>query len=43
MDIQKQKGFDRFNVKMVSKNIDKNKEIKVLYKNIDSFIKVLNQ
>lgn len=43
MDIQKQKGFDKFIVKMVSKNIDKNKEIKVLYKNIDSFIKVLNQ
>ena len=29
MDIQKQKGFDKFITKMVSKNIDKNKEIKM--------------
>ena len=29
MDIQKQKGFDKFITKMVSKNIDKNKEIKI--------------
>lgn len=43
MDIQKQKGFDKFITKMVSKNIDKNKEIKILYENIDRFIKVLNQ
>lgn len=42
MDIQKQKGFDKFIIKMVSKNIDKNKEIKILNENIDSFIKVLN-
>ncbi len=30
MDIQKQKGFDKFITKMVSKNIDKNKEMKIL-------------
>ena len=42
MEIQKQKGFDKFITKMVSKNIDKNKEIKILNKNIDRFIKVLN-
>lgn len=30
MDIQKQKGFDKFITKMVSKKIDKNKEIKIL-------------
>ena len=42
MDIQKQKGFDKFITKMVSKNIDKNKEIKILNENIDRFIKVLN-
>ncbi len=41
MDIQKQKGFDKFITKIVSKNIDKNKEIKILYENIDRFIKVL--
>lgn len=42
MDIQKQKGFDKFITKIVSKNIDKNKEIKILYENIDRFIKALN-
>lgn len=42
MDIKKQKGFDKFITKIVSKNIDKNKEIKVLYENIDRFIKTLN-
>lgn len=42
MDIQKQKGFDKLITKMVSKNIDKNKEIKILNENIDRFIKVLN-
>ena len=43
MDIQKQKGFDKFITKMVSKNIDKSKEIKILNENIDRFIKELNQ
>lgn len=42
MNIQKQKGFDKFITKMVSKNIDKNKEIKILSENIDRFIKALN-
>ena len=42
MDIQKQKGFDKFITKMVSKNIDKNKEIKILNENIDRFIKRLD-
>ena len=42
MDIQKQKGFDKFITKMVSKNIDKNKEIKILNENIDKFIKALS-
>lgn len=42
MDIQKQKGFDKFITKMVSKNINKNKEIKIIKENIDRFIKVLD-
>lgn len=43
MDMQKQKGFDKFITKIVSKNMDKNKEIKILYENIDRFIKVLKE
>ena len=42
MDIQKQKGFDKFITKMVSKNIEKDKEIKILNENIDKFIKALS-
>ncbi|MCI8481593.1 MAG: hypothetical protein HFJ27_00390, partial [Clostridia bacterium] len=42
MDIQKQKGFDKFITKIVSKNINKNKEKKLLNENIDKFIKILN-
>ena len=42
MDIQKQKGFDKFITKIVSKNTDKSKEIKILNENIERFIKVLN-
>lgn len=42
MDLQKQKGFDKFITKMVSKNTDKNKEIKILNENIERFIKLLN-
>ena len=42
MDIQKQKGFDKFITKMVSKNIEKDKEIKILNENIDKFIKSLS-
>lgn len=41
MDLSKQKGLDKFITKMVSKNIDKNKAIKILNENIDRFIKVL--
>ena len=41
MDIQKQKGFDKFITKIVSKNIDKSKEIKILNENITRFIKLL--
>lgn len=43
MDMHKQKGFDKFITKIVSKRIDKNKEIKILYENIDRFIKVLKE
>ena len=42
MNIQKQKGFDKFITKMVSKNIEKDKEIKILNENIDKFIKALS-
>lgn len=42
MNIQKQKGFDKLITKIVSKNIDKNKEIKILNENIDKFIKALS-
>lgn len=42
MDIKKQKGFDKFITKMVSKNTDKNKEIKILNENIEKFIKLLD-
>ena len=38
MILEKQKGFDKFIVKMVSKNIAQNKEIKILTENIDRFI-----
>ena len=42
MDLQKQKGFDKFITKMVSKNVDGNREIKILNENINRFIKKLN-
>ena len=38
MILEKQKGFDKFIVKMVSKNIAQDKEIKILTENIDRFI-----
>lgn len=41
MDINKQKGFDKFVVKMVSKK-EGNKDIKILDDNINQFIKVIN-
>lgn len=43
LDIEKQKGFDKWIIKMVSKSIDENKKIEILDKNIDKFIKELNQ
>ena len=43
MDLQKQKGFDKFITKMVSKNIDKNEEIKILNENIERFINYLKR
>ena len=36
--LEKQKGFDKFIVKMVSKNIAQDREIKILNENIDRFI-----
>ena len=42
MDIQKQKGFDKLVIKMVSKKIYKNEKIEILNGNIDRFIKVLD-
>ena len=38
MILEKQKGFDKFIVKMVSKNIAQDREIKILTENIDRFI-----
>lgn len=38
MSMERQKGFDKFIVKMVSKNMDKDKEVKILDKNINKFI-----
>ncbi len=43
IDRQKQKGFDKFIINMVCKNIEKDKEIKILNENIDKFIKVLSK
>ena len=43
LDIEKQNGFDKFIIKMVSKSIDGNKEIKILDENIDKFIGKLNE
>lgn len=41
MDIEKQTGFDKFIVKIVSKKMGESKEIKLLDDNIDKFIKKL--
>lgn len=38
MILEKQKGFDKFIVKRVSKNMVQDKEIKILNENIDRFI-----
>ena len=42
MDIQKQKGFDKLVIKMVSKKIYKNEKIEILNENIERFIKLLD-
>lgn len=41
LDLKKQKGFDKFIVKMVSKNNAQKEDIKILIKNIDDFVKKL--
>lgn len=41
MDIKKQKGLDKVIVKMVSKGIGKDKEVKIKMENINRFIKTL--
>ena len=38
MNLEKQKGFDKFIVKMVSKNMPQDKEVKILNENINRFI-----
>lgn len=38
LDINKQKGFDKIIVKIVSKTVGKNKEVKILTENIDQFL-----
>ena len=43
MNLEKQKGFDKFIVKMVSKNINKNKEIKIIDENINKFIEKVKE
>lgn len=43
LDIEKQKGFDKWIIKMVSKSIEEDKKIEILEENIDKFIKKLNQ
>ena len=43
LDMQKQKGFDKFIVKMVSKNVDENKKIEILNENINKFIEKLQK
>lgn len=42
LDLEKQKGFDKFIVKMVSKNNPQKEEIKILTKNIANFVNRLN-
>jgi len=42
IDMQKQRGFDKFIIKMVKKSIDKNKKIRIKDENINRFIKILD-
>lgn len=43
LDLQKQKGFDKWIVKMVSKNIEESKKIEILEENIEKFIQELSK
>jgi menaquinone-dependent protoporphyrinogen oxidase len=43
LDINKQKGLDKFIVKMVTKNAGDKKEAKILTKNIDRFVEEINK
>ena len=43
MNLEKQKGFDKFIVKMVSKNMPQDKEVKILNENINRFIEKMRQ
>lgn len=42
LDLENQKGFDKFIVKMVSKNNPQKEDIKILTKNIANFVNRLN-
>lgn len=43
LDLQKQKGIDKFITKIVNKRVIKNKTVKILNENIAKFIKKLNE
>lgn len=43
LDINKQKGLDKFIVKMVTKNADPNKKVEILTENIDRFAIEINK
>ena len=43
LDLQKQKGFDKWIVKMVSKSIEESKKIEILEENIEKFIQELSK
>lgn len=43
MNLEKQKGFDKFIVKMVNKNMPQDKEVKILNENINRFIEKVKE
>lgn len=43
IDLEKQKGIDKFIVKMVSKSMDKDKTIEILNENINKFIEKVKE
>ena len=43
LDITKQKGFDKFVVNMVTKNMEQDRETKILEENIEEFIKKIKE